>query len=118
MAPDQLILSQSSNHSLRVITEEMLEKVATKCFKHTFEQMSKLLGLGVWGASLNQRFNRSGMAFTNTKNEFFRFLICSWNIPSMSAQQKKGLLSRKKYLHNFLQKNVISKLLCKLICQN
>ena len=100
MAPDQLILSQSSNHSLRVITEEMLEKVATKCFKHTFEQMSKLLGLGVWGASLNQRFNRSGMAFTNPKNESEKCYFCNFiskcqNIDSKIKQEVLEKASNK-----------------------
>ena len=45
----------------------MLEKVATKCEKHNYDQMGK--ALGVLGNSLNQRVFRTKVVFTNENDD-------------------------------------------------
>ena len=59
-----------------VITEEMLEKVSTKCDNHTYDQMAKVLG--VLGNSLNQRVIRAAddLVFTNEKNDSEKCYFC------------------------------------------
>ena len=51
------------------ITKEMMEKIETKCDKHTYDQIAK--HFGVQGKNLSQRIKRTGVALTNDPEKCF-----------------------------------------------
>ena len=84
VTPSKSIEVQSNNSPLTpdtpstrcVITDEMLEKVETKCKNHTFDQMGEILGVQV--KSLNKRWKRSNVRFKNMENDVEKCYFCKY----------------------------------------
>ena len=81
-------ISQSTESN---ITKEMLEKVMTRCEKHTYDQMSKFFG--VKSNTLNQQVRRSDLVFTNIENDPDKCYFCQ--ITDFSQFMDSSLPERK-----------------------